>query len=175
MITTQSVRLFLLVILFSFSVKGVSMSFFSSNDNKKEQIVIFSGMEGQLLFNGKPAKNTEIKIWTQWKNEEGETTTVTTDDAGNYQIPVEMDDYSSNPLAQLVVSQRITAVYEGNEYVIWNLGKFTANMFDEFGGSKPSAIQCEITDDLTPYRFDSVVMETSCVWDGISELKEDDE
>lgn len=151
------------------------MSFFSSNDNKKEQIVVFSGMEGQLFFDGNPAKNAEVKIWTQWKNENGETTSVTADESGTFSLPQELDSYNSNPLAQLVISQRITVIYQNNEYVIWSLGKFTAEQFDEYGGNLPPKIQCELTDNLTPYRFNNVIMETSCVWDGISELKEDDE
>ena len=109
------------------------MSLFFGEKNKVEA-VLFSPLEGQLTFNGKPASGAKIKLWFAWKDQEGETKLFTADEDGYFSIPKQTAIYEENPLFQISIGQMVTVDFNGQEYLIWKGGKSTTHLYGELGG-----------------------------------------
>jgi Domain of unknown function (DUF6795) len=146
--------------------QGFAMSLFSS---KKEPVVLFSEMEGHLIYKRKPAANAKITLWYKWKDKLGESVVYSADENGYFSIPTIRDQYKPRMLAQLVITQRLTVSYNNEEYVIWALGKMTGNYFDELGGEAINVV-CDLADDLKDIDDleSDALLTTSCRWDAIS-------
>ncbi|GAB2198424.1 hypothetical protein MAH4_26140 [Sessilibacter sp. MAH4] len=166
MYTKNVIHILSALILIVFSVKGLAMSFFgsSSSDKNKEEIIIFGGMEGQLLFEGKPAAGAEVKLWTKWDSSDGDTVVVTSDENGHFQFEEQKGTYKSSAFTQLVINQQITATYQGDEYLIWNFSSL--KVFNEGAlGYNPKNLMCELTNDREYYEEGAISLFTSCSWD----------
>ena len=120
------------------------MSFFFKG--QEVEAVLFSPLEGKITYQGKPAAGAKIKLWVAWKDEEGETESYQTDDQGNFSIPKKTMTYKRNPLAQLVIKQRLTVFFEGKEFDIWEFSKMEEAIYTELGG-RPENLTCELTND----------------------------
>ncbi len=132
-------------------------------EKKKVEAVLVSPMEGQLLFEGEPASEAKITLWTKWKNPEGEFFTYTADKNGYFKIPEQRDFYKVSALAQIVITQEITVEYKNRKYLIWTLSKTSTHQFGELGG-EPSQLKCELTNEIEPYLTDDVSLGTTCQW-----------
>ena len=73
----------LVLMLSFFSLKGVAMTFLFFGGDKVEA-VIFSPLDGQITFEGKPASGAKIKLWLAWKDQEGESEYFTADEHGRF-------------------------------------------------------------------------------------------
>lgn len=136
------------------------MAFF----NKAEkEAVLFSPLEGHLLFNGKPASNAKITLWIKWKDIKGDFFHFKADENGYFSIPEKKSYYKENPLAQIVITQEITVEYNNETYLIWTLSKTSTLIYEEFGG-KPDNLKCELLDDLEATRTNNILMGTNCKW-----------
>lgn len=133
-------------------------------------VVLFSPMEGKITYQGKPAAGAKIKLWTAWKDHTGETETYQTDDQGNFSIPVKTMTYKENPLVQLVIKQRLTVFFEGQEFVIWEFSKMEEAAFTELGG-RPINLTCELTNEEKTVRGNGSLGGTSCTWESLEEVK----
>ena len=138
------------------------MSLFSKA--KQVEAVLFSPLEGKLTYKGKPAANAKITLWTSWKDKIGETDTYHTDEQGNFSIPQKNMTYTPNFLAQLVMRQRLTVLFQGQEVVIWWITKMEETLFTELGG-RPVNVRCELTHDEKIVDTDGSLGETRCQWD----------
>jgi hypothetical protein len=101
--------------------KGFAMSLFFGGE--KKEAVLFSPLEGKLTFKGKPAAGARLKLWTAWKDQEGESEYFTADDEGFFFIPEKTIAYKQNPLSQMSIGQTVTVEYNGQEYLIWRGGQ----------------------------------------------------
>lgn len=138
------------------------MSLFSKA--KEVEITLFSPLEGNITYGGKPAAGAKIKLWIKWKDQDGETQVFTADDNGQFKIPGIKSTYKDNPLAQLVITQEITVEYEGNSTLIWTLSRTSSDEFGELGGV-PSSFTCELSDELAVYKIDETSLATNCQWE----------
>ena len=131
---------------------------------EQTEAVLFSPLEGQLTFEGKPVSGAKIKLWLAWKDKDGESHHYTTDDNGFFSIPVHTASYKENFLAQLVISQEITVEYEGQAYEMWVMSKMDPAEFTELG-VKPANLRCELTNELVTIRGNNSLGGTACNWD----------
>lgn len=131
---------------------------------EKSEIVVFSPLEGRLLFKGDPAPNADISVWISWKDKKGETLHYKTDENGYFSIPQKTALYKDNALVQLVITQEITVEYGGENHLIWTLSKTDGGLNVEFGG-EPKNLTCELTEGLNTIRTDEVLMGTKCNWE----------
>lgn len=140
------------------------MSLFSS---KKEEVVLFSALEGRLTYKGESASNAKITLWYKWKDKKGESVVYTADENGYFSIPTIKDQYKPRMLAQLVITQRLTVSYNDEEIVIWVHGKMSSEEFTELNG-KAVDLLCELTDERERVEIESgIAVGTSCKWKSI--------
>ncbi|MGQ9425240.1 DUF6795 domain-containing protein [Gilvimarinus sp. F26214L] len=130
------------------------------------EAVLFSPLEGKLTFEGKPAAGATLKVWIKWDDPEGSTETFTADEAGFFSLPRKTGHYKDNPLVELVITQEITASYQGQDFLIWTASKSNTHEYGELGG-KPVGLTCELTGDMRGIRTDEVLMGTVCTWDSL--------
>ncbi len=143
------------------------MSFFS---HPEKEVVISSPFEGKITFKGEPATGAKVLRTLTWKDEKGETDTTMTDGQGYFKLPIVKDKVTVSKLTQFIMSQTIRVFYNGQEYVIWTMGKGSTENYGELGG-KPVNFRCELTNDRERIEVEDGLLGTVCVWDSI-ELKE---
>ena len=140
------------------------MSLFSKGE--KVEAVLFSPMQGKITYNGKPAAGASIKLWVAWKDKAGETEHYLVNENGEFSIPKKTVLYKANPLAQLVIKQKITVFFEDQEFDIWTLSKMEEAEFTELGG-KPVNLVCELTSDERTVRGNRSLGGTRCTWESL--------
>lgn len=155
------ITILILLISLICAYRGVAMSLFFGGE--KAEAVLFSPLEGQLTFNGKPAAGAKIKLWLAWKDQEGESEYFTTDDNGYFTIPKKTVMYKKNPLAQISIGQTLTVEYNNQQVLIWKAGKTSIHLYGELGG-RPEGITCELTRDEMDAYLEKSLLETTCVW-----------
>lgn len=142
--------------------EGASMAIFFGGE--EVEAVLFSPLQGQLTFEGKPASGAEISLWIKWKDSEGETFSYTADDDGRFSIPQHTATYKQSAIAQLVILQKIMVEYRNNAYEVWHFSKMEPEIFTELGG-KPNNVICELTSELTTTRGQGSLGGVACTWD----------
>ena len=148
------------------------MSFFFKG--KEVEAVLFSPLEGKLTYQGKPAANAKIKLWIAWKDKEGETESYYADDQGHFTIPQITATYRDNPLAQLIIKQRLTVFFEGKEIDIWAFSKKEEAIHTELGG-RPVNLSCEMTNEEVTVRGNRSLGGTRCTWETLDPMENMDE
>ena len=149
------------VILLFFSMKGVAMSLLFGTE-----VVLFSPMEGKITFEGKPAANAKIVRTIIWKGDAGETDTFYTSEDGSFTLPLKRTKVRIPPLAEFVLTQEVSVLYEGKEFIIWVKSKQELGEYGELGG-RPENLRCELTDDEVYLEDFNGLFTTSCKWDSI--------
>lgn len=139
---------------------------------EKVEAVLFSPLQGKMMYNGKPAAGAKIKLWVAWKDKEGETELYYVDDQGNFNIPKKTVIYKDNPLVQLSVGQEVTVEYQGKEILIWKAGKSSSHLFGELGG-QPVGLTCELAnnEEMTAH-LDHALVKTLCKWQHLKTLED---
>ncbi|HMW47991.1 MAG TPA: hypothetical protein PKC70_06800 [Cellvibrionaceae bacterium] len=131
----------------------------------KEDVVLFSRVQGRVLFNGVPvAKAKVIRRYRYDTPEPLEDSCVTNDD-GLFELPAIIKKNTSvTPLVQFVVHQQIFVVRDGVEQQIWSHGKMIKEENSEYGGEFKT-ISCELSQDLKRVKVGIVdFVFTNCVW-----------
>jgi Domain of unknown function (DUF6795) len=155
-------KFLVLISLLVISNVGVSMSVFSAEE---VEVVLFSPMEGMLTVDGEPAEGARLERMIKWEGgEQLDTFDVLKD--GLFSFDIFKKELLLNPLNQLVIKQKIYAVYNGQRYKIWSVGKMDIDEYGEIG-SKPSNFKCELTDELVHIEANSPLFVTSCKWDNV--------
>ena len=151
------------ILLASFTLEGASMSLFS----KSKEIVLASPMEGVLTYEGKPAPGVKIVRKLRWYDgEESAEDFVVTNQKGHFTLPNVTKALKVSGLVQLVVSQEIAALYQGEEILIWAMGKSSRIEYGELGG-KPVNLRCELTNEKVITRDYNTPLMTRCTWDSL--------
>lgn len=150
-------------IFIAFTIEGVSMSLFSK---EKEEVVLFSEMEGHITLNGNPVKNAKIQRDIKWKDDVGEKDFFETDDKGYFKLGELNAKAVLSGFSQLVVTQELTIIYKNNSFIIWSMGKLNKEKHGELGGI-PINLRCDLKDEPIRVEVESGLLGTSCKWDSI--------
>lgn len=165
-------NLFIILAGMFFLSQGVAMSTFFKS--KTIEVVLFSPLEGKMTYHGKPAVGAKIKRTVAWKDQQGETDEFTVASDGSFSLPLKTTTYKDNPLAQLVITQTLSVLFEGKEYSIWTISKMESDLFTELGG-KPINFICELTNEERTIRGNRSLGGTICNWDSLENKGDDNE
>lgn len=147
----------------SYSIEGVSMSLLN---HPEEEVVVSSPMEGKITFNNKPVAGAKVERKLKWKDDTWETDTTTTDEQGNFSLPMVKDNVTLSKISTFVMAQEIRVYHEGTEYPIWAKAKHDKGIYGELDG-RPSNFRCELTDAFIAVEAGEGMLGTSCKWDKI--------
>lgn len=136
------------------------MSLFGEN----QTIVVASPFEGTITHQGQPAAGAKVEQFLRWKDEEGETLTVETDESGRFVLPTKKDKVKISPMSRFVIHQKITVRFQRKETVIWSLGTAHRELYGELG-KKPEGLRCELTDEPTTIELEDGLLYTLCQWE----------
>ena len=132
-----------------------------------QEVVLASPMEGTLTFNGKPISGVKIQRKLSWYDDEGRFEDfVVTNTNGHFILPVIKDTVKVSGLMPLVISQEISARHNGEDVLIWALGKDSKIEYGELGG-KPVNMRCELSNEKRITRDYNTPMMTRCTWDSL--------
>ncbi len=134
------------------------MAFFS-----KKEVVLSSPFEATITFQGKPAEGAVVKRHVRWKDDEGVSDTGIVDEQGRVSLPPVHDNWRQMLPAEFVAHQRITVEYQGEETLIWVMGKMDEEMYGELG-FQPDSLFCELTDELDRVEVSNGLLGTLCKW-----------
>lgn len=159
---------FLVVCLVAASVlflesNGEAASMFNK---KPEEVVISSPFAGHIMLNGKPAVGAKVVRHLAWRDEKGEDEITEVDESGYFAFPIKTDLVTVSKITTFVINQQLRVEYQGQEYLIWTMGKGSKNLYGELGG-KPQNFVCELSDDLERVEVDDGLLGTSCKWSSI--------
>lgn len=159
------------VILFSvvflglliYIASGVAMELFSK---KKEEVILFSPMEGVLTINGVPASGVRLGRVVNWDGDKESVVSIDTSNDGFFSFDELKEDIEISPLNVFVVNQYIYAYHENKAIKIWIKAKWGKELYSELGG-KPKNLRCELMDPLVRVELESGALGTRCKWDSI--------
>ncbi len=116
-------------------------------DNK----VLFSEINGRLLYRGKPVKNQEITRRYTWLGVDEGSDTTRTDSRGYYSFPA-ITSTKSQPegVEDLFIMQSITTDYKDQSYTLWKTTKYDFINRGELGGH-PIKMVNELKDESRTY------------------------
>lgn len=133
--------------------------------------VLFSPLEGQLLYRGQPASGAVLSRWVAWKDRKGEIDTFEADEQGYFSIPKKTVRYRDNPLVQISIGQSVRVQYKGEEVEIWSAGKSSIHLYGELGG-RPIELTCELTRTEMDHHLDFALVGTLCQWNDFEPVEE---
>jgi len=137
------------------------MSFFL----KEQEVVVASPLSGILTKNLQPLRNTKLIRRLDWGD--GEVVDeVCTNDEGFFEFSGRREKLKLSPLAEFVVSQKIVALDDEEETLLWLKSKRDADLYSELGGI-PKNFRCELTNEFQRMELTRGTFATSCRWDGI--------
>lgn len=146
--------------------KGYAMSFF-----KGEELYYFSGFEGQVLLNGKPAIGALVHRTAESKGKIVVDDKEITDSEGRFKFSSVMKKTKTGSILQFVSHQKIFITHNGEKKQVWEAGKIRTEEYVEFGDEKKSLI-CELSDEMKPFYMVSGFGMTLCDWEGIKRNQE---
>lgn len=130
--------------------------------SKKTIVYPFSGFEGQILFQGKPASHATVKRNYNWDGTDHEMI-IKADSQGRFSFgPVAIESKIS--LQQFVSHQSISVTFMGKNFDIWIATKLAPEEFSEFG-SRIKNLTCELTEKRRAIQQVSGFVGTSCHWE----------
>ncbi|SBT17883.1 hypothetical protein MGA5115_01999 [Marinomonas gallaica] len=141
---TMGSALILLVLWLSSTVYGdEGMGLFK----KKEAGCVFSGFEGQLLYQGEPAADAVLIRKYELFGRKGEDKTIA-DAAGNFEFNSVFWEFTEPFITPtgFLVHQQIFVQYQNTETQIWGGAKVEPPELYEFNNQQPNNLVCEITD-----------------------------
>jgi len=131
----------------------------------KEDVVLFSRVQGQVLFEGVPVPKAKVVRRYTYDTPGPIEDSCVTNDEGMFDLPaIIKNNHMVAPLVQFVVHQEIYVERNGKLQPIWSHGKMKKNENSEYGG-EPKKMVCELTKELDNVKVGSVsFVYTSCVW-----------
>ena len=151
---TKKIFISLLLCVFSIGVSAVS-----------EKKCLFSEMTGVVNFEGKPAAGVKLVRMVDYNKPQYDETV--TDENGNFHFPA---IYRSNIIGkflpmQFVVNQKITAVKNDVEYLVWEATTMDSTANYEARG-KPLVVSCELSLEEASYiKVNRNFIYSHCKWD----------
>lgn len=130
----------------------------------KEKGIAFSGFEGTLLLEGKPAVGAKlIRTWDVF-NQKGEDHALADEDGRFKFSPIEIA-FRTPAFAPVdfLSHQNIDVIHEGKKYEIWAGGKLEKEAYREFNG-KPINLTCELTEETRRIDLNVGFIVSNCHW-----------
>ncbi|MCO1332924.1 hypothetical protein MO867_01100 [Microbulbifer sp. OS29] len=130
---------------------------------KKDEVFLFSPVNGYLTYEKEPASNTSVKRLVECDGKSYEDVTIT-DSYGHFSFEP-LKKFEKNFLPKEFVShQKIIVNHNGKDYLIWETVKRSEELNSELEGQKLD-FKCEITDEykFTHMTFNSIG--TNCKWE----------
>jgi hypothetical protein len=156
---------FITICFIALITSSCEANMFKSLFSSKEDVVLFSKVQGQILFKGIPVKQAKvIRKYTYDTPQPVEDTTIT-DDQGNFELPAIIKSGEKiSGLVQFVVHQELYVNHNSEIIDIWRHGKMDKSENSEYGGEFKS-IRCEITDAFQRKKVGVVdYVYTNCTW-----------
>lgn len=131
----------------------------------KEDVVLFSRVQGRVLFKGVPMANAKVVRRYRYDTPQPLEDSCVTSDDGMFDLPlIVKKDTTVTPLVQFVVHQELYVERNGELQQIWAHGKLITSENSEYGGDFKKII-CEITREPDNIKVGTVdYVYTSCVW-----------
>ena len=132
---------------------------------KKEDVVFFSKVQGQILFKGVPVANAKVIRRYTYDTPDPIEDTCVTNDTGMFELPVIVKANAAVPvLGQFVVHQQLYVERNGELEQIWSHGKMDKSENSEYGDSFKKII-CELTAEPKRKEIGLLnVVYTNCEW-----------
>lgn len=131
----------------------------------KEDVVLFSRVQGKVLFKGVPVDNAKVIRRYTYDHPNPIEDYCLTDKTGLFELPLILKkEVRVTPLVQFVVHQELYVEYDGVRHEIWLHGKMDKSKNSEYGGGfKP--IICELTKEPINIKLGvGDYIYTNCVW-----------
>ncbi|HMW49138.1 MAG TPA: hypothetical protein PKC70_12635 [Cellvibrionaceae bacterium] len=132
----------------------------------KEDVVLFSKVQGRVVHNGVPVANAKVIRRYRYDTPQPIEDSCVTNSQGEFELPVVVKKNATvTPLAQFVVYQQLYVERDGQQQQIWSHGKMHTEENSEYDGSFNKII-CELTAEpvrINLKNYDHVF--TNCVWD----------
>lgn len=134
------------------------MSFFSGTD-----VVLFSPMKGKITFKGNPASGAKIIVHVFWKDDVGDKSEFITNENGEFNIPIKKAKVRIPSLAEFVVTQQVSVLFNDEEYIVWYKSLLDNDEYGGLGGY-PQNVHCELTQERERKEGFNGIFSTSCKW-----------
>ena len=132
----------------------------------KEDVVLFSKVQGRVVLNGIPVANAKVIRRYRYDTRQPIEDSCVTNSQGEFELPVVIKKNATvTPLVQFVVYQQLYVERDGQQQQIWSHGKMNTEENSEYDGAFKKII-CELTAEpvsIDLKNYDHVF--TSCVWD----------
>lgn len=134
-----------------------------------QQYVIASPMEGVLMKDGEPLRNTKIIRKLRWNsNDDGITTEFYTDENGFFSLPLHKETLTLGKLTQFVASTELNIETPEGIIELWYNNKFSGELHEETDGPIPKLV-CDIHESEIAFHAGTSKILTRCRWEGMPE------
>ncbi|WP_347332918.1 DUF6795 domain-containing protein [Marinimicrobium locisalis] len=133
---------------------------------KTENVYLASPLEGVILNEGAPLAGTRLLRVLSLAGEEVLEEEAVSDEKGRFSFPDRRKSIKLTPLMELVISQKIYVLHEGEKNLVWLKSKRSPEVYSELGG-RPVNFRCDITSPMRRVDIGRGLFETSCQWDSI--------
>ncbi|MCH8499854.1 MAG: DUF4198 domain-containing protein [Marinobacter sp.] len=144
---------------------GLACSFFVFGNQAMADIgkvCVFSEVTGVIRLQGQPVEGATVVRTHDYRKAVSDQATTDADGAFAFPAAFERAWTSILPI-ELVIAQRLTVSYQGQDYLIWSNTKRSKAENTELGGL-PLTLTCELTDELRLHREFGSILRTNCVW-----------
>lgn len=136
--------LLFVAILATATIPGIAMGF------RPFQICLFSEVNAVVTLKGKPIAGAEIVRTANQLDGKIYTDKTTTDENGKFHFDARYVFSLSNFIpTEPMIKQRMTILYQGEEYLGWQGTKRNYGHNDEIDDKKPLLLTCELSEDPT--------------------------
>lgn len=131
----------------------------------KQMYVIASPMVGKLMQNGKPLVHVKIKRRLRWNgNDDGIEQEFTTNEKGEFRLPVHEEQLVLGKLTQFVCSTQLDVELDGKQFDLWYNNKFEEHLYAETDGRKLEGLTCDLNDEEVVVEYGVSKIMTVCRW-----------
>ena len=131
----------------------------------KEDVVLFSRVQGKVLYKGAPVANAKVIRRFKYDTPQSIEDSCMTDAEGMFELPtILMKNTTVTPLVQFVVHQQLFVERNGEQQQIWSHGKMEKSENSEYGGEF-KRMSCDLA--VEPKRREVGLLNviyTSCEW-----------
>lgn len=131
----------------------------------KEDVVLFSRVQGKIMYQGVPVANAKVIRRYKYDTPQSMEDSCMTDAEGIFELPtILLKNANVTPLVQFVVHQQLFVERNGEQQQIWSHGKMEKSESSEYGGEFKK-ISCDLA--VEPKRRELGLLNvvyTNCEW-----------
>jgi len=137
----------------------------------KQTYVTSSPLQGKILHKGTPVANARIlrKVRSN-KHESWVSEEFSTDDNGNFNLPVKEEAYELG-LTQFVSATQVDVELNGEWVNFWYSNNTRGELNSEFGGEQPQGLVCDLTQDEIIINGSGFGILAKCQWNNMPETQ----